>query len=165
MKSKKIMLKRTNDRAIVPKISIKGDASFEIKSTSIYYNLDNDTITYGTGIAVKIPEGYVGILTPATPKNKHNKCVGETTIINPSDTNEIKISYRYPFNCIAKVSMDKETKRSLRDGILKYSIAGEVNGCVKISAFGVPIYKIGDNIANLSIVEAPKMYFKIVDEL
>lgn len=57
----KIKFKKLSEQAVAPKIATKGDAGADLTATSIHYGL-NGIITYGTGIAVEIPEGHVGLL-------------------------------------------------------------------------------------------------------
>ena len=59
----KVKIKRLDERAIVPSYSKKGDAGMDL--TAINISKDNvGNITYHTGLAIEIPEGYVGLLFP-----------------------------------------------------------------------------------------------------
>ena len=57
-----IKLKRINDKAIIPTKAHATDAGFDLYATSCHY--DNGVVAYGTGIAVEIPQGYVGLVFP-----------------------------------------------------------------------------------------------------
>ena len=59
----KIQFKKLNDYAVIPQKAHDTDAGFDL--TALYIIGDgelSDTITCGTGIAVSIPDGYVGFL-------------------------------------------------------------------------------------------------------
>ena len=59
----KVRIKKLNEGAIVPSYSKQGDAGMDL--TAINISKDNvGNITYHTGLAIEIPEGYVGLLFP-----------------------------------------------------------------------------------------------------
>ena len=59
----KVRIKKLDERAVVPSYSKKGDAGMDL--TAINISKDNvGNITYHTGLAIEIPEGYVGLLFP-----------------------------------------------------------------------------------------------------
>lgn len=59
----KIRIKKLHPNAVIPKYSKEGDAGMDLTVTSIYSE-DEYHITYGFGIAMEIPEGYVGLVFP-----------------------------------------------------------------------------------------------------
>lgn len=59
----KVRIKKLDERAVVPSYSKPGDAGMDL--TAINISKDNvGNITYHTGLAIEIPEGYVGLLFP-----------------------------------------------------------------------------------------------------
>ena len=56
-------IKKLHSDAVIPKYSKDGDAGMDLTVTSIIANTDW-YITYGFGIAVEIPKGYVGLVFP-----------------------------------------------------------------------------------------------------
>ena len=58
-----VKFKKLNRIAITPKKAYRGDAGFDLTAVSSE-DLPNGKIRYGTGIAVEIPEGYVGLVFP-----------------------------------------------------------------------------------------------------
>ena len=59
----KVKIKKLDERAVMPSYSKKGDAGMDL--TAINISKDNvGNITYHTGLAIEIPEGYVGLLFP-----------------------------------------------------------------------------------------------------
>lgn len=58
----KVRMKRLNDDAIIPRYAKPGDAGMDL--TAVWMNQQMEIITYGTGLAVEIPAGHVGLLFP-----------------------------------------------------------------------------------------------------
>ena len=58
----KVKIQRLRDDAIIPRYAKPGDAGMDL--TAVWENQTMDVITYGTGLAVEIPSGHVGLLFP-----------------------------------------------------------------------------------------------------
>ena len=70
----RIQVKKLHEDAIIPKRAHKPDAGFDMTCISV-----NDTdkfIEYGTGIAMHIPEGYVGLIFPRSSVTKKDASPG-----------------------------------------------------------------------------------------
>lgn len=71
------------------------DAGFDLTAVSVSVDEKRKIITYGTGIAVEIPEGYVGYVFPRSSVYKHQvslaNCVG---VIDSGYRGEIKFMFR-----------------------------------------------------------------------
>ena len=63
--------KKLSPTAIEPSYSTDGDAGLDFRVDSII-NEDAFRLTYGTGIALEIPKGYVGLLFPRSSIKKYN---------------------------------------------------------------------------------------------
>lgn len=59
----KIRFKKLHHDAVVPAKAHATDAGFDLTAISVEYG-DDGLITYGTGLAVEIPFGYVGFIFP-----------------------------------------------------------------------------------------------------
>jgi len=59
----KVRFKRLSKDAIIPGYSKNGDAGLDITATNVVTATEAQ-ITYGTGLAIEIPSGYVGLLFP-----------------------------------------------------------------------------------------------------
>ena len=57
-----VKIKRLNDKAILPTKAHATDAGYDLYASSCHY--ENGLVCYGTGIAVEIPQGYVGLVFP-----------------------------------------------------------------------------------------------------
>jgi len=65
----KVKIKRLHKNSIIPSYSKIGDAGMDLVATSKFYD-DFDNVCYGTGLALEIPEGYVGLLFPRSSISK-----------------------------------------------------------------------------------------------
>lgn len=61
-----IKFKRLSEDSILPSYAKLGDAGLDLTAISnpIYDDYNNNIRTYKTGLAVEIPEGYVGLIFP-----------------------------------------------------------------------------------------------------
>ena len=59
----KVKIKKLHPNAVVPQYAKAGDAGMDLVATSILSNTTFD-ITFGMGIALEIPEGFVGLIFP-----------------------------------------------------------------------------------------------------
>jgi len=61
-----IKIKKLSEKAVIPKYATDGSAGLDFFATSEKTVVDgsNIYISYGTDIALKIPEGYVGLIFP-----------------------------------------------------------------------------------------------------
>ena len=65
----KVNIKKLHKDAVIPKYSNVGDAGMDLTAINVRYdNLGN--VCYGTGIAMEIPEGYVGLIFPRSSVSK-----------------------------------------------------------------------------------------------
>jgi len=94
MEKLKIKIKKLHSEAVIPKYSKLGDAGMDL--TAIF-KIENTSFScsYGTGLSIEIPEGYVGLLFPRSSiKDKDiilSNCVG---VIDSGYRGEIKFSFR-----------------------------------------------------------------------
>ena len=68
----KIRFKKLSPSAVVPRKAHASDAGLDLVATSYEYKEDIDCHVYGTGLAVEIPEGYVGLIYPRSSNRKTN---------------------------------------------------------------------------------------------
>jgi dUTP pyrophosphatase len=60
----KVLFKKLVSEAVMPKFSKPGDAGADLVATSVDASSREGQIVYGTGLAVEIPEGMVGLVFP-----------------------------------------------------------------------------------------------------
>jgi dUTP pyrophosphatase len=75
----KVRIKKLSELATVPTYAKDGDAGMDLVATSIISNTSTQ-ITYGLGIALEIPKGFVGLIFPRSSVRKTrlmlSNCVG-----------------------------------------------------------------------------------------
>lgn len=60
----KVRFKKVVPEAIIPSYAKSGDAGLDLTATSKVWDEEKQKIVMGTGLAVEIPEGYVGLIFP-----------------------------------------------------------------------------------------------------
>lgn len=68
-KPMKVKIKKLHENAVIPSYAKPGDAGMDLTATSKAFD-DNNNVVYGTGLAVEIPEGYVGLIFPRSSNAK-----------------------------------------------------------------------------------------------
>lgn len=76
----KIKFKKLSPLAVVPTRAHATDAGFDLTVASVTEDRRHEVVSYGTGIAVEIPDGYVGLVFPRSSVYKEDlllsNCVG-----------------------------------------------------------------------------------------
>ena len=94
----KVKFKKLNPNAIVPSYSKPGDAGLDLTATSKDYlnNTKYGFTEYGTGLAVEIPEGYVGLLFPRSSISNTGLILANSVgVIDSGYRGEIKFRFKY----------------------------------------------------------------------
>lgn len=60
----KVKFKKLSPEAVVPSYAKPGDAGMDLVATSKEYDSEKEKLVFGTGLAVEIPDGHVGLLFP-----------------------------------------------------------------------------------------------------
>lgn len=99
-----VKIKKLNENAVIPQYAKDGDAGMDLVATSIISDTTTQ-ITYGIGIAMEIPEGFVGLVFPRSSIRKYDlalsNCVG---VIDSGYRGELQAT----FNKINHHSVRKE---------------------------------------------------------
>ena len=89
-----VKIKKLVPEAVIPSYSKDGDAGMDLTITKIYSNTTFD-ITYGFGIAMEIPKGYVGLVFPRSSIRKTDlaltNCVG---VIDSGYRGELQATFK-----------------------------------------------------------------------
>jgi dUTP pyrophosphatase len=67
----KVNIKKVHPDAVIPSYAKSGDAGMDLVATSIIGETLG-SVTYGLGIALEIPEGFVGLVFPRSSIRKTN---------------------------------------------------------------------------------------------
>ena len=91
--SLKVKFKKLYKDAVVPSYAKEGDAGLDLTAT--HMTLVREFIEYGTGIAVEIPEGYVGLVFPRSSVSKKENFYLKNSVgvIDSGYRGEIKLRF------------------------------------------------------------------------
>lgn len=95
----KVQIKKLIKDAIVPVYAKPGDAGLDLTAVTRSILKEEETgqvyqAEYGTGLAIKIPEGYVGLIFPRSSiKNKDMILTNSVGVIDSGYTGEIKLFF------------------------------------------------------------------------
>lgn len=63
-----VKIKKLNENAVIPAYAKPGDAGMDL--TAVSHEYKNGNHIYGTGLAIEIPKGHVGLLFPRSSNRK-----------------------------------------------------------------------------------------------
>lgn len=93
-----IKVKKLNPNAVVPSYSKDGDAGMDLTATEIISET-TDQITYGTGISMEIPKGYVGLVFPRSSIRKYElELTNSVGVIDSGYRGEIQATFNKVHN-------------------------------------------------------------------
>ena len=149
----KVNFKKLIPGAQAPKFGKPGDAGADLVAISME-DIDGEQVVYGTGIAVEIPEGMVGLIFPRSSiRNYELSMANSVGVIDSGYRGEIMVTFNYKTDSdtYAKVLQmaDEESFEAFHGG----------------KEYAYNKYKLGDRIAQLVIVPVPLIQYKEVDEL
>ena len=133
-----VKIKLLNERAVVPSYAHNTDAGLDLVATSRIYDKDGN-ITYGTGVAVEIPEGYVGLVFPRSSISKKDLALSNSVgVIDSGYRGEIFAKFKPTLSVYAESFGRQLAPRQ---------------------------YEIGERVAQLIILPYPHIDFSVVDDL
>ena len=90
----KIKFKKLKENAVMPTKAHASDAGFDLTATSLMYD-DNNCYVYGCGLAVEIPEGYVGLVFPRSSNAKKDLLLSNSVgVIDSGYRGEIMAKFK-----------------------------------------------------------------------
>ena len=102
----KVRFKKLFDDAVAPSKAHGNDAGYDLTAYTVSEDRKRNIVTYGTGIAVEIPDGYVGLIFPRSSVYKHQlelaNCVG---VIDSGYRGEIEFMFRIVQPHISRYSL------------------------------------------------------------
>ena len=88
-----VKIKKLDYHAVIPTYSKEGDAGMDL--TAIEIEITEDYIEYGTGLAVEIPYGYVGLLFPRSSVSKKDLLLCNSVgVVDAGYRGEIKLRFK-----------------------------------------------------------------------
>lgn len=142
----KVRIKKLTPEAVIPQYAHNSDAGLDLVATSITYDGFGNTV-YGTGIAMEIPEGHVGLLFPRSSNAKKTLVLTNAVgILDSGYRGEIMFKFRTNLTRVKKFRMMLGLGR-----FIEYAHFAE--------------YEVGDRIGQLIIMPYPKVEFEEADFL
>ena len=91
-----LKVKKIDPNAVMPRYTKLGDAGMDLTSTSLEKN--GAYYEYGTGLAIELPLGYVGLVFPRSSISKTDHYLRNSVgVIDAGYRGEIKIRMSVPF--------------------------------------------------------------------
>ena len=91
----KIRFKKLSPDAVEPTRAHVSDAGFDLTAIGVEEDRKRNIVTYHTGIAVEIPEGFVGLLFPRSSVYKHQLLLSNAVgVIDSGYHGEILLKFR-----------------------------------------------------------------------
>ena len=88
-----VKIKKLHPSAVIPKYAKDGDAGMDLVATEIIKRT-NTQITYGTGIALEIPEGFVGLVFPRSSiRNTNLELSNSVGVIDSGYRGELQTTF------------------------------------------------------------------------
>ena len=135
----KVKIKKMYSDSILPTKSHSDDAGFDLYAHSKSYD-DDGNVVYGSGVAMEIPKGYVGLVFPRSSNAKKDLILSNSVgVIDSGFRGEISFKFK-PSNVIEKPDL-----AYIPESISKY--------------------EVGDRIGQIIIIPYPEIEFVEVGEL
>lgn len=133
----KVKIKKLVPEAVIPAYAKPGDAGMDLTAISYDYKSDIDCHVFGTGLAIEIPEGHVGLIFPRSSNRKTNAYMcNHVGVIDSGYRGEIMVSFK--------------NRDTIEEDMIPQLTAP---------------YSIGNKIAQLIIIPYPNIEFEEVEEL
>ena len=89
----KIKIKKLHKDAVIPIYAKDGDAGLDLIATSII-SYDKEQVTYGIGLAIEIPKGYVGLVFPRSSIRNYEQYLSNSVgVIDSGYRGEIQATF------------------------------------------------------------------------
>lgn len=99
----KVKIKKLSTEAVIPTYAKQGDAGMDMVATKII-NETLDSITYGTDIAMEIPEGFVGLVFPRSSIRNYDLALTNSVgVIDSGYRGEIQATFHKTMGLESKV--------------------------------------------------------------
>jgi dUTP pyrophosphatase len=138
----KVKIKKLNPLAQIPTYAKDGDAGMDVIATSIISDTPTQ-ITYGLGIALEIPKGFVGVVFPRSSIRKTGLQLSNSVgVIDSGYRGELQATFNKLFG--GEGMYDEMKVREMQPN---------------------EYYKIGDRVAQIMVIPHPDIQFEAVNEL
>jgi dUTP pyrophosphatase len=138
----KVKIQKISPLAKIPSYAKEGDAGMDVIATSIISDTPTQ-ITYGLGIALEIPNGFVGLVFPRSSIRKTGLQLSNSVgVIDSGYRGELQATFNKVFGGEGMYDEMKVNQMQPND-----------------------YYKIGDRVAQIMIIPFPPIEFEQVTQL
>jgi len=90
----KVRIKKLNENAVIPTYAKDGDAGMDLVATRIISNTTFD-VSYGTDLAMEIPNGFVGLVFPRSSVRKYELALSNSVgVIDSGYRGELQATFK-----------------------------------------------------------------------
>ena len=138
-----VKIKKLYEDSILPTKAHATDAGYDLYAHSKSYD-DNGNVVYGSGVAMEIPQGYVGLVFPRSSNAKKDLILSNSVgVIDSGFRGEIS----FKFKLTLRVYGDSQTQEQY----FTYAFSER--------------YEVGERIGQIIIMPYPEIEFVEVDKL
>lgn len=131
--SLQVKIKKLHKNAVIPSYAKEGDAGMDVTAVDVTY--EKDYVSYKTGLAFEIPEGFVGLLFPRSSISKKELLLSNSVgVLDSGYRGEVEFRFKLVGNGAPSSGIQN-------------------------------IYSIGDRIGQIMIIPHPTIKFIEVEEL
>lgn len=140
----KVKIKKLYEDSILPTKAHATDAGYDMYAHSKSYD-DDGNVVYGSGVAMEIPKGYVGLVFPRSSNAKKDLLLSNSVgVIDSGFRGEVSFKF-------------KASIHASFNGMLEEEVCAFVNKPTT--------YNVGDRIGQIIIMPYPDIEFVEADEL
>ena len=98
----KVKIKKTHSDSVIPSYAKTGDAGMDLVATTIISE-EVFQITYGLGLAIEIPKGFVGLVFPRSSIRKYDLSLTNSVgVIDSGYRGELQATFRKERGVVSK---------------------------------------------------------------
>ncbi len=161
----KVNIKKLSTEAVLPSYATQGDAGMDLTAISSQIDKSGLFIEYGTGLAVEIPEGHVGLLFARSSVSKTSLILANHVgVVDSGYRGEIK--FRFKDLGIRTKEMEPAVLQTLQEDRERKGLpllTGPIENVIWVTS--ETAYQVGDRIGQLVIIPYPQIELEEVDEL
>ena len=158
----KVKIKKLCESAVIPTYAKLGDAGMDLVATSRIFDKYGN-VEYGTGLAMEIPEGYVGLIFPRSSISKQDLSLANAVgVIDSGYRGEIKFKFKPTLSYMEFGTTDNPY--GIYEDSEEFDYVG-ISGGIEKDCVDASIYNVGDRIGQIIILPYPTISFLEVDEL
>ena len=161
----KVKIKKLHPDAVIPKYANETDAGLDMVAISAQIDPSGLFIEYGTGLAIEIPDGYVGLLFARSSVSKTAMVLANHVgVIDSGYRGEIKFRFK-DLNLDVK-ELEPEVFKTLQEDRARKELpllTGPMENVIWVAS--EDSYEVGDKIGQLIIIPYPSIELIEAEEL